>query len=58
MHWLVPLRQALMVAVWPSVSGPTVRALVAMPLELVMAAALPWTVMPLPVDLPGYGLAG
>jgi hypothetical protein len=40
-HWLVPLRQALMVSVWPSVSGPAVRAWVAMPLELVRTAPLP-----------------
>ncbi len=45
-HWLVPLRQAFMVAVWPSASGPTVSALVAMPLELVRAAALPAGRMP------------
>ena len=38
MHWLVPLRQALAVTVWPSVSGPTVRDLAAMPLELVVTA--------------------
>ena len=57
-HWLVPLRQALMVAVWPSASGPTVSVLVAMPLALVRAAVEPERTMPLPERLPGDGLAG
>src|ERR1022692_1251778 len=45
-HWLVPLRQAVDEACWPSVSGPTANDLAAMPLPLVMAAVFPWGVMP------------
>src|SRR5208282_2470689 len=38
-HWLVPFRQALMLAVWPSASGPTVSVCAAMPAELVVTEA-------------------
>src|ERR1017187_6900081 len=48
-HWLVPLRHACEDAGCPAVSGPTIMALAAMPLPLVMAAVLPCGVMPLPV---------
>src|SRR5580704_13390220 len=47
-HWVVPLRHALMLTTWPSASGPTVRMLVAMPAELVIAAAGPCGAMPPP----------
>src|ERR1700722_2976646 len=35
---LVPVTQALAIAVWPSASGPTVRVVLATPAALVMAA--------------------
>ena len=40
-HWLVPFRQAFEVVCWPSASGPTVRDLDAMPLELVVLEGEP-----------------
>src|ERR1035438_3124498 len=48
MHWLVPFRQAVAVAVGPSVRGPAVSALAATPLLLVVTEPL-WKVMPLPL---------
>src|ERR1039458_10142593 len=61
-HWLVPLRQAVMLTVWPSASGAMVRASVAMPAELVIAPIEPCGVMPPPggvchaTDWPARGL--
>ena len=46
MHWLVPLTQALMLAVWPAARGPTESALVAIPLAVVRAGVEPSAAMP------------
>ena len=48
-HWLVPLRQATEVVCWPPARGPTMRDLVAIPLELVVAVGEPVGLMLLPV---------
>jgi len=50
-HWLVPFRQALMVAVWPSVRGPTESVVVAIPLTLVRDEAFDCVLMPGPLDV-------